>query len=257
MTDNTKLSFYGNPFNIELTKYKEAIKAVQDGLYDDVKGLVYASDNFITWNRSIGFITQDWAQEIFADEEASDTEKSILWRTYLNIYFAGVAKTIEGDFMELGVYKGTTAYRLLQAINFAETGKNYYLYDLFEWNKDSHHINLPGLADGSLYEFVINRFKDYPCVKVIKGNVPDTFEQALPEKVAFAHIDMNYFEPEVAAVKAILPRLSPGGIIIFDDYGWWTHREQKQALDPVVSGFGQSILELPTGQGMLLKTHTP
>jgi hypothetical protein len=51
----------------------------------------------------------------------------------------------------------------------------------------------------------------------------------------------------------VLPRLQKGDVITFDDYGWWNYSAQKIALDPIAREFGQQILELPTGQGVLIK----
>ena len=64
---------------------------------------------------------------------------------------------------------------------------------------------------------------------------------------------MNYPAPESAALQVVLPRLSQGGFIVFDDYGWWGYSAQKRVLDPIAATHGFSILELPTGQGLLMK----
>jgi O-methyltransferase len=45
----------------------------------------------------------------------------------------------------------------------------------------------------------------------------------------------------------------PGGVIVFDDYGWWQYRTQKQAEDEFMRARGYDILELPTGQGLVVK----
>lgn len=64
---------------------------------------------------------------------------------------------------------------------------------------------------------------------------------------------MNSAEPEAAAVREILPRLSDGGIVVLDDYGWWDYSDQKIAIDPIVAIHGLSVMELPTGQGVIIK----
>ena len=77
--------------------------------------------------------------------------------------------------------------------------------------------------------------------------------EGFPDSIAFCHIDMNHPAPEAGALREVLPRLSKGGAIIFDDYGWWWYSAQKRALDPIARSLGQEILELPTGQGLLIK----
>jgi O-methyltransferase len=48
-------------------------------------------------------------------------------------------------------------------------------------------------------------------------------------------------------------RLVTGGTIIFDDYGWLAYRAQEAAEDAWLAERGFSALELPTGQGLLIK----
>jgi O-methyltransferase len=104
-----------------------------------------------------------------------------------------------------------------------------------------------------MFEDVKERFSEFDFVKIIKGSVPESFSDGFPDKIAFAHIDMNHPDPEVGALKAILPKLSKGGAVILDDYGWWGYSPQKIALDPIIKENGLSVLELPTGQGLILK----
>jgi hypothetical protein len=47
--------------------------------------------------------------------------------------------------------------------------------------------------------------------------------------------------------------VSPGGIVVFDDYGWKVFHRQKEAEDEFMRHMGYEILELPTGQGIVVK----
>ena len=71
--------------------------------------------------------------------------------------------------------------------------------------------------------------------------------------MSHAHIDLNDVTAELAALEFFFDRLVPGGTIILDDYGWLYYREQKLAEDAWLAERGYSILELPTGQGLLIK----
>jgi O-methyltransferase len=83
--------------------------------------------------------------------------------------------------------------------------------------------------------------------------VPDSFAQALPERLAFLHLDMNSSKSEIAALEVLFDRLSDGGVIVFDDYGWLGYQAQQRAEDAFMQRRGHRILELPTGQGLLIK----
>ena len=70
-------------------------------------------------------------------------------------------------------------------------------------------------------------------------------------------IDEHYAgdHPDVGKshLSVLFDRLSPGGIIVFDDYGWAVHFKQKEAIDTFMNAKGIPVLELPTGQAMSIK----
>lgn len=45
---------------------------------------------------------------------------------------------------------------------------------------------------------------------------------SVDEPVAFAHIDVDWYEPVMACLQRIVPRLSVGGALILDDYNDWS-----------------------------------
>lgn len=247
------INFGGAVFNVaDMEKFQLAMKYLRESLFDKGASL-YAADNLITWNRNLSFLREDFFIEHVKNDNNTFIEKSTVWRLYVLLYFAEVTSKIEGDFVELGCHKGITALNVVKKIDFAKLGKKYYLYDIFEWNEGDEHTHMPGHDNKNMYEDVVKMFEPYPFAQVIKGSVPESLSQAFPEdKIAFAHIDMNHPAPESGALKQVLPKLSKGGIIVFDDYGWWGYSAQKMAIDPVVAEYGQKILELPTGQAILI-----
>jgi O-methyltransferase len=99
---------------------------------------------------------------------------------------------------------------------------------------------------------VRRRFASKRYVSIHKGPVPDTLVTA-PPNIAFLHLDMNSPGPERAALDIPYDRISPGGMLVFDDCGWTIHQRQKQAADEFIAARGYTIVELPTGQGMAVK----
>ena len=233
-------------------KYRKGLELIKESI---APLGIFASDNLITWNRNLSFLSEDFYIDFVNNKNINNHSKGIVWRLYILMYFAKMALNIEGDFMELGVLEGITVEQILKKLDFEKSRKNYYLYDLFDWKDDYEHDPIAQLKNKNLYTEVRNRFKKYDFVKIIKGKVPDSLINTIPDKIAFAQIDMNHPDPEEGALKMILPRLSNSGIIVFDDYGWWSYSAQKKVLDPIVSDYGLSILELPTGQGLLIKNH--
>ena len=56
-------------------------------------------------------------------------------------------------------------------------------------------------------------------VTFIKGLVQDTM--IIDKPVAFAHVDVDWYDPVMTCLTRIFPNLVPGGSIILDDYHDW------------------------------------
>lgn len=104
-----------------------------------------------------------------------------------------------------------------------------------------------------LHKLVKRRFADLPNVKVVKGRIPQSLEKRAPRKIAFLHLDLNDAASEIAALELLFERVVPGGLIVLDDYGWQHYRKQKDAEDRFFAAHGLRVMELPTGQGLVLK----
>ena len=164
-----------------------------------------------------------------------------------------------GDFVELGVYKGFYSAVLVDYLRFGACPRELYLVDSFaglpdDWS-DPHErdtINPHYDWDGT-YEAVQQRFAAHANVHVIKGVVPEILESGMPEQIAFLHLDLNAAKAERAAIEKLGPRVVDGGIVLMDDFGRIEHRTLCETLDAWWREQGHTVLELPTGQGMVIK----
>jgi len=86
-----------------------------------------------------------------------------------------------------------------------------------------------------------------------KGFLPEALDGAMPEHIGLLHIDLNAPRAEIAVLERLFDRVLPGGVIVFDDYGWKMFHKQKEAEDDFMRRKGYEILELPTGQGLVAK----
>jgi predicted O-methyltransferase YrrM len=75
--------------------------------------------------------------------------------------------------------------------------------------------------------------------------------------VAFIHIDMNRPSPEEAAMRHFWPRLNPGGVMVLDDYAYVGFESSHRSANRVAADLGFSIVALPTGQGLAIKSPSP
>jgi Macrocin-O-methyltransferase (TylF) len=56
-------------------------------------------------------------------------------------------------------------------------------------------------------------------IHLVKGLLQDTM--SIDRPIAFAHIDVDWYEPVLVSLERIVPHLAPGGSIILDDYFDW------------------------------------
>jgi hypothetical protein len=55
----------------------------------------------------------------------------------------------------------------------------------------------------------------------IKGKVEETIPEQAPAQIALLRLDTDWYESTYHELVHLYPRLSPGGILIIDDYGHW------------------------------------
>lgn len=214
-----------------------------------VKSGWFARDNLIAFGRNLGFLNDAPFLKAYRTHAQTQSERGIIWRTHAVVWAARQAARLEGGFVECGVYKGTTARIMADVVDL--TDREVFLYDLFEHDPSMAHHAMPEHGP-ELFQFVQERFAAEPNIKVIRGFVPQSFEQGVPDKVAFAHIDMNNAAAEIAALDALESRLVPGAMIVLDDFGAIPYRAQHVAETKWFGERGRFVLELPTSQGLVI-----
>lgn len=249
--------FYGDFSGEKKAIFQAALKAMPE-----MFGRVYAQDNLIALQRSVGFLRDEQFRNAFVKHAITEQEKSLSWRLHTLTWAAQQCLNVPGNFVECGVYRGFCFAVITAYLKFEQVNKMLYLYDTFEgipadYNSEKRSNTVYEQENAhnqdAIYNQVKEKFEPYSNVQIVRGIVPDTFEIVCPEKIAFLHIDMNSTKSEIAALEVLFERVSPGGMIVFDDYGWSGYAKQKQAEDTFMKERNHQILELPTGQGLLIK----
>jgi O-methyltransferase len=164
--------------------------------------------------------------------------------------------TIDGDVVECGVYKGGTAALLSCILDETNTKKQLYLFDTFEGMPETdkkYDIHKKGdFSDTSLesvQQFLSNTTR---CVYK-KGFMPDTFSGLEAMAISFCHIDVDIYSSIIDSLNFIWPRLSRGGIIVFDNYGFPSCPGALYAVDSFFKNRPEIPLCLQTGQAIVIK----
>jgi O-methyltransferase len=233
----------------------------------------YNANNIVTWYQSVDFMSDP--RFLSAYRRGMDSGHQIMrppgsredihteWRTMISCWAGQHATRIPGDFVECGVNTGIVSLAICEYVDFNKTEKSFWLFDTY-CGIPPEQISKEELKAGRIqenvsyypecYELAKRNFAPFPKAHLVRGRVPDTLASVPIEAVAYLHLDMNIAYPERAAIEYFWPKMSVGGIVLLDDYGWTPYRAQKDTLDEFARLNGVEIMMLPTGHGLLIKS---
>lgn len=134
-----------------------------------------------------------------------------------------------GDVVEFGCYIGTTSLFIRRLLDVLAPSyhRDFYVYDSFEGlpEKSSADASRAGeqFTAGELAvskkQFIREFQKAHLKPPIIhKGWFKDLNVNDVPEKIAFAFLDGDFYESIRDSLKLVLPRMQKGGVLIIDDY---------------------------------------
>ncbi len=219
----------------------------------------YVADGLATYGKTLWFFDDPRFMEVEARHRDLLPLANWHWNLGTVLWAVQQVKDLDGDFVELGVFKGHTTLFCADYLDFASWRQSWTLFDTFEgipedqldtgWDETNARV----YKDKFSYEEVRDRFLGFPNIRVVKGRVPEVLEGAVPDRISFIHMDMNNATAEVAALDALYDRIVPGGVIVFDDYMWLVSHKQFEAEKAWFAARGLVVLPLPTGQGVFVK----
>ena len=229
-------------------------------------------DRLLTLDKSAGFKQEPAFGTAFASIRGSHVydqyngPDAIAWRLNTLIWAGRRACQIGGELVECGTFKGDMAWVMLNTIG-AERISRFWLFDSFEGFSPnySNAEDFPEsprfleFANGfyrqpGLYEYVGARFEPFANVTLVKGFLPEALDAEAPDHIGFLHVDLSSPRAEIAVLERLFDHVLARGVVFFDDYGWMMFHKQKEAEDDFMPRRGYAILELPTGQGLVVKT---
>lgn len=181
--------------------------------------------------------------------------RELMWRHYVVFWSARYAQSAVGkDIVECGVCDGLTVYFALTALRGSYKA---WLYDAWEKMISNHLLKTEekhlGDYDYLSIEDTKKNLEAFDTV-FIKGYIPESFKTAnKPDAVVWMHVDLNASIPTTDSLNEFFGRVSPGGVILFDDYALRAYRDTKIAVDKFFSDKKGILLHMPTGQAMFFK----
>jgi hypothetical protein len=187
----------------------------------------------------------------------------IRWKLWLLSHLALQRRSLPAgspaNFAEFGVYRGGCAFTVLSTANLPRS-QRYFLFDTFEGtpdgrlSKQERRLGLSGEWTDTSVEAVTDLLAPWAGqVEIYPGDVFETLKTAETGELSFVHIDLNASAPTMAALEYAYPRMTPGAILVFDDYGSPRYDEQRLSIEEFFAGRPEDVLALPTGQAVVIK----
>ena len=166
---------------------------------------------------------------------------------------------LPGSLVEFGVWRGSTFFflqKLIEIFHSSSDGKNQmsnrklYGFDTFTGFKEIHKNDQPDAKqmikkvgkfnfDYKIFNNAFNHsLKDSKVSKRIhikKGDIKKTWKKFLKEnpgiRFCMVIVDMDLFKPTMIVLNDIKKYMVPGGIIVFDEYGYTEWPGETKAVD--------------------------
>ena len=214
---------------------------------------------------------QKYALQSDYDEAAKETIRAVQARTMtsaeklfglISAVRYVVKHDVPGAVVECGVWRGGSMQAVARTLS--ETGssdRDLYLFDTFEGMPPP--TDADQRADGRSAAALLQQSSrsaavwaiasledvkagmaevDYPRERIhyVEGRVEDTVPGRAPERISILRLDTDWYESTRHELGHLYPRLSSGGVLIVDDYGWW--QGSRRAVDEFLEETGERLL---------------
>jgi len=172
------------------------------------------------------------------------------------------ALALPGDVLEVGVWRGGSGALLCARCNELDRSqpRRVYLADTFkgvvkagprdDYYKGGEHADTdPETVTALLSQMRLDNFRLLP------GIFPEeTAWQVESERICFCHVDVDVYQSARDVTDWVWPRLPPGGMIIYDDYGFWGCEGVTALGDEEKEKPGRVMVHNLNGHAVLIKT---
>jgi O-methyltransferase len=141
---------------------------------------------------------------------------------------------LPGDIVECGVWNGGSSALMGAACLYEEppVDRLIWLFDSFQGlpepeERDGEKAQkgyFPGYCKGDQQkarEAFRNLGLSDNTYRIIPGWFDETLHNAHVTEIALLHIDADWYDSVRTVLDAFYDKVVPGGIIVFDDYGYW------------------------------------
>jgi len=149
-----------------------------------------------------------------------------IYRCYELWYLIRRNSKLEGDILEVGVWKGGTGCLLASAVR-DQKGTRVFLADTFSGvvkTSEKDTLYRGGEHADTSEQIVLDLANQLSLnnIEILKGIYPDDHSLRLKGlKIRLCHIDVDAHDSAKHVLDDVWPIIVPGGMVVFDDYGFW------------------------------------
>lgn len=139
--------------------------------------------------------------------------------------------SVEGDVVECGVGWGRSLLYILTLLKLSPVPRKMWAFDSFEgFPEPSPEDNSPRNPKkgewksdmGMIYQMLLDAGLKEDFLQERLTAVKGFFDKSLPgapiDKIAFLHVDVDLYQSYLDVLNELYDKVSPGGIIVFDEY---------------------------------------
>jgi O-methyltransferase len=182
-----------------------------------------------------------------------------IWRCYELWSLLGELAEVPGALLEVGVWRGGSG--ALMAARMARLGidEPVFLCDTWEgvvktgpddiyYHDGKHDDTSREIVEALVRRMALNR------VQLLQGIFPDdTASQVTADRLRLVHVDVDVYQSAKDVFEWAWPRLSPGGVAVFDDYGFPACPGVTRFVDEQRGRSDRLVLHNLNGHGIVVK----
>ncbi len=228
----------------------ERVSGALDALNNVFGPGLFVGENLITADLRLGFMGDMKFRSAFERAVPTLEERGIVWRVHTIAWAARRAMALSGDFVDVGARQGLEAAVIGRYLDLADAPRKWVLFDSYDvWRFAPY----PGgeSAGCDLSQRTIDRVAFMPNAKVVKIASLLDLDADAPAEIAMLRVEDRDPSMITGAIAKLFPRICSGGALIIE--GYCTMAGRGESLDRFLPHLDHPILELPTGQGLIIK----
>lgn len=182
-----------------------------------------------------------------------------VWRCYELWSVLGELRGVPGDILEVGVWRGGTGALMAARATGLGLSDRVYLCDTWKGVVKTGLVDTyyrDGKHDDTSRETVegLVRRMGLTNVELLQGVFPDeTGDRIADRTFRLCHCDVDVYRSATDVLEWVWPRLSPAGVVVFDDYGFPACPGVTKLVDEQRMRDDRMVLHNLNGHGLVVK----